>query len=163
MSEKWEIDFIDDNRERLNGASFGTCAGLLPFRSTIIKRSTYSLRYFIDLLSSSITSSISAGLRSDAFLFADASAISYLNHPASDASLNRVIPGLCESPFSTKRLIPGYVNVVDASYNSAKIYAHSMQVSLVLMNHHESILSQKDVSRTMSSSCNQRAAGLFVT
>ena len=107
-----------------------TCAGLLPLHSTIIKRSTYSLRYFNDPLSSSITSSISAGLRSDVFLFADASAISYLNHPASDPSKNRVTPAPGEPPFSTEHLIPGYVSAVDTSYDSAKTYAHDFRGNL---------------------------------
>lgn len=104
-----------------------TCAGLLSRHATTIERSTYSLRYFNDQLSSSITSSISAGLRSDAFLFADASAISYLNHPASDPSKNCLTPAPGAPPFSTEHLIQGYVIAVDASYDSAKSYSHDFR------------------------------------
>ena len=104
-----------------------TCAGLRSLHSIIIKRSTYSLRYFNNPLSSSITSSISSGLRSDAFLFADASAISYLNHPASDPSTLGYTPPPGAPPYSTEHLIPGYVNAVDASCDSAKIYAHDFK------------------------------------
>jgi len=66
-------------------------------------------------------------LRSDAFLFADASTISYLNHPASDPTKIGYTPPPGASPYSTEHLIPGYVNVVDASYDPAKTYAHDFK------------------------------------
>ncbi len=104
-----------------------TCAGLQSLHSTIIERSTNPVRYFNDPLSSSVISSISPGLRSDAFLFADASTISYINHPASDPSTIGYTPPPGAPPYSTEHLIPGYVNVVDASYDPAKTYAHDFK------------------------------------
>lgn len=104
-----------------------TCAGLHSLHPTIIERSTDPLRYFNDSLSPSVASSISSGLRSDAFLFADASTISYLDHPASDPSTAGYIPPPGAPPYSTEHLIPGYVNVVDASYDPAKTYAHDFK------------------------------------
>lgn len=85
------------------------------------------LRYFNNSLSSSLTSSISSGLRSDTFLFANASTISYLDYPASNPSKINYTPAPGAPPFSIDHLILGYINVVDASYNPAKTYAHDFK------------------------------------
>ena len=81
------------------------------------------IRYFKNPPPQSIIPTLlSYGLRSDVFLFADASAIASIDNKPSDGSH----VGHHPKP-DTSHLVPGYINAVDASYDPSKSYAYGFK------------------------------------
>ena len=72
--------------------------------------------------SSIIPSLLKSGLRSDIFLCADASAISSIDFPPTNAAF----VGHNSSP-DVSHLVSGYINAVDASHDLSKIYEHGFK------------------------------------
>lgn len=128
VGKKWKIEFVEDEKERLDGASVEDLCVYACCPPTLYKLHANSPRYFNNPPPSSpITSHISSGLRNDLFLFADSRTISSLHEPADDPSLKGWTPAPGAPPFNTDHLIRGYGNAVDASYNSEKTYANGFK------------------------------------
>ncbi|MCJ1343613.1 hypothetical protein MMC31_001809 [Peltigera leucophlebia] len=117
VSRKWKINFIENDKETLDGASFEDLCKSAVLALVILESSVDLIRYFKDPpASSSISSAISSGLRSDIFLFVDACAISSLNERPSDHWLEVFNPAPdSHAPIGTDCLIAGYVSVCDPS------------------------------------------------
>lgn len=91
--KKWRIHFVENDKERLNGANLEDLCKCVATPLVMHESSADMIRYFKDPPpSSSISSALSSSLRSDNFLLADACAISSLNDPPSDPWPEGLIP-----------------------------------------------------------------------